>query len=96
MKTFITIVSILFSINSLACTSDIECGIGNVCVKAQGSYSINGICAHPTDEYGNSQPITPDSSDGPHEVNSCEFNTDCDVGYSCMKQAGQIDGICMK
>jgi hypothetical protein len=29
-------------------------------------------------------------------VDSCQFNTDCGIGYKCLKESGQLYGLCAK
>jgi hypothetical protein len=28
-------------------------------------------------------------------ANACQFDTDCEVGSKCLKQSGQLDGMCV-
>lgn len=85
-----------FTNTAAACTSDMECGLGNLCVKSSDSISMQGICVTPTDEFGTPETETTTSSSEPHEISGCEFDTDCDIGFSCMKRNGEMTGICMK
>lgn len=95
---YLIIFTCLFSTNLFACYSDTDCGVGNVCVKPQDSYSISGTCITPVDEHGNQDFDIQFEEEGigPREVQGCSFNTDCDVGFKCMKEAGQLDGICVQ
>jgi hypothetical protein len=92
----LSILMLTVSLNSLACTNDFQCGFGNKCVKPSGSYSMNGICVTPTDNYGNRDYSRSQSGYKPHEISGCKFNTDCNIGYSCVKRSGDIEGICVK
>ena len=90
----------VFSSNAFSCNSDYDCGYGNKCVKPEGTYSYLGSCVTPTNEYGqrdyNSSYNGWGSNSGPAVVSSCQFNTDCGIGFRCMKEAGQIYGLCSK
>jgi hypothetical protein len=92
----ILVVLILFFNNSLACTNDFQCGYGNKCVKPSDSIQMNGICVTPTDQFGNRTYDTQPQEIEPHEVKGCQFNTDCDIGFSCVKRSGEIYGDCLK
>lgn len=83
---------------SLACNNDFECGFGNKCVKPNDSISLQGICVTPTDQFGNRDYSTSYAAPSaePHEVEGCMFDTDCDIGFTCMKKAGELKGICIK
>ena len=100
MKNLLMISCALFSTMTLACNTDYECGYGNKCVKASGTSGFQGSCVTPTNEYGqrdyNASYDNWGSSYGPKEVSSCQFNTDCSIGYRCFKEAGQIYGLCSK
>lgn len=89
--------TLFFSMNLFACYSDYECGYGNVCVKPEGSYSLSGTCITPVDEFGNKNYGAPMGQEfGPHEIQGCSWNTDCEFGFKCLKEAGQLEGICVK
>jgi hypothetical protein len=91
------VVSTFLSSHAIAgCISDVQCGVGNKCVKASEDINITGICVTPTDEYGNREYDNSMSDDSPHEVAGCSFDTDCDIGFSCLKRSGQLEGICVK
>jgi hypothetical protein len=81
--------------SAYACINDIQCGVGNVCAKPAGAVSLQGVCVTPTDEYGNKTYPSP-STYGPREIGNCQFNSDCEFGFSCMKRFGEIYGICLK
>lgn len=66
-----------------SCMSDFDCGIGYVCAKKP--YSSNGVCMKSVDEHGvqkfdmpSMDSVGPNMSDG-----SCDFNTDCPIGFRC-------------
>jgi len=79
-----------------ACNSDFDCGFGNKCVKAKGDINITGICVTPTDQFRNKKYNYSAPSPQPQTVRNCSFNTDCGIGFSCVKRSGQIYGICVK
>lgn len=79
-----------------ACYSDFDCGIGGRCVKARGDINISGVCVTPSDNFGNPQIDTRPPSSQPRNISGCSFDTDCPIGFSCMKRSGQIYGICVK
>lgn len=78
------------------CINDFDCGIGNKCVQPDGAINpTQGICVSPT-ENGVSQPYIPDGSAMPHQVQSCQFDTDCELGYACIKRQGELSGVCVR
>jgi hypothetical protein len=81
---------------SAGCYSDFDCGFGNQCVKASGDINVTGVCVTPSDKFGRKtyEYSTPQSQ--PRNVGNCSFDTDCNIGFSCMKRSGQIYGICVK
>lgn len=90
-------IALFFSTNLLACYSDYQCGYGNVCVKPEGSYSLQGVCITPVDEFGNKDYGVPMNQEfGPRDIEGCSWNTDCEIGFKCLKEAGQLEGICVK
>jgi hypothetical protein len=97
-KIILSIFILIVSFNALACMNDFECGNGNKCVKPEDSININGTCVTPTDEFGNrdySAEASPPNIE-PHEVQGCMFDSDCDIGFSCMKKSEEIKGVCIK
>lgn len=78
------------------CYNDFECGYGNKCVKARGDTNITGVCITPSDQFGNNRPDYSPPGPEPRKVRGCSFDTDCDIGFSCLKRDGQIYGICVK
>lgn len=94
---YLTIGFLIFSTTTFACYSDYQCGFGNVCVKPEGSYSSTGVCISPVDEFGNKDyGARMEQEVGPREVEGCSWNTDCEIGFKCLKEAGQLEGICVK
>ncbi|MCK5073283.1 MAG: hypothetical protein KAQ98_07640 [Bacteriovoracaceae bacterium] len=81
------------------CYNDFDCGYGNKCVKAEGSYKLKGICVVPVNEYGQRDHSNSYNNWGkgtPTEITSCQFDLDCSVGFRCKKRHGEIYGICTK
>lgn len=78
------------------CYSDFDCGFGNKCVKPAGGISIDGVCVTPSDQFGNPRHSYDAPKSRPREVERCSFDTDCSIGFSCMKRSGEIYGICVK
>lgn len=78
------------------CYSDIECGVGNKCVKARGDINITGTCVTPSNNFGTPIIDTSTPRSQPRNVAGCSFDTDCPIGFSCMKRDFQIYGICVK
>ena len=78
------------------CYNDFECGYGNKCVKASRDINITGVCVTPSDQFGNARPDYSAPKPEPQKVRGCSFDTDCGIGFSCLKRNGQIYGICVK
>lgn len=78
------------------CYSDFDCGYGNKCVKASGDINITGVCVKPSDQFGNPKQDYSAPQPQPRKVRGCSFDTDCGIGFSCLKRSGQIHGICVK
>lgn len=78
------------------CYNDFDCGFGNKCVKASRDINITGVCVTPSDQFGNSRPDYSAPKPEPSKVRGCSFDTDCSIGFSCMKRNGQIYGVCVK
>jgi hypothetical protein len=92
----ISIFLILFiSSNAYGCMSDMQCGFGNQCVKPSDAVGLEGVCVTPTDEYGVPAPSYSMSPE-PHNISGCQFDTDCNPGFSCMKRSGELDGVCLR
>ncbi len=87
---------LILSYGANACINDFDCGAGNKCVQPEDAInSMQGICVTPTED-GVPQPYVPDGSATPHQVQGCEFDADCDPGYSCLKRAGELSGVCVR
>ena len=78
------------------CYNDFECGYGNKCVKASGDINIHGVCVRPSDQFGNPKPDYSAPQSQPQEIRGCSLDTDCGIGFSCLKRNGQLYGICVK
>lgn len=67
----------------LACSSSLECGLGEKCVKPGGSsaFSNDGQCINTG---GREMELT----------KSCDSNLDCNSGYKCTASFG--NGVCVK
>ncbi|MBL1258983.1 MAG: hypothetical protein COB33_000445 [Thiotrichaceae bacterium] len=86
-KLIITVSSLILlviSSASFACSSDYSCRAGYSCVKAPSK--SRGVCMKPVDEYGTRKYKQPDEgSIGPNFDldGQCGFNTDCPIGFRC-------------
>ena len=91
---------LLFANSAHPCQTDYDCGYGNKCVKPSGSYSLEGNCVVMTNQFGQQDYKASyqgwGSGNQPAQVRSCQFNTDCGVGFRCFKEDGQIYGLCSK
>lgn len=76
------------------CSSDYDCGYGNVCAKDSGAF--RGICAKAVTAYGvpTFQPPRTDSL-APGQ-GQCMFDTQCPMGFRCVKTSGGLRGNCLK
>ncbi|MFQ6002775.1 MAG: hypothetical protein ACE5KJ_03430 [Candidatus Zixiibacteriota bacterium] len=74
----------------IECYSNANCDIGERCFKAD--YNITGCCGRPVDKYGVWQYVPYTT----RKIPGCMFNTDCPIGFKCVKQAGQSRGVCIK
>jgi hypothetical protein len=75
------------------CSSDIECGPGNLCAKAE--LAMRGTCARAVDQSG----VPTFAPPRPNSIGSgegqCMFDTDCPVTFRCIKGSA-LRGNCMK
>jgi hypothetical protein len=88
--------TLCIGVANAGCYSDFDCGYGNKCVKASGDINITGVCVRPSDQFGNPKPDYSAPQPQPQKVRGCSFDTDCGIGFSCLKRNGQIYGICVK
>ena len=99
MKIGITTISLfvmLFSIPAFSCQFDTDCSVGSKCLKQSGK--LEGICAagmQPGNDY-DKKPYRDPLDISKKVGNTCSFDVDCGVGNRCVKQSGQIKGVCMK
>ena len=64
------------------CTSDYQCGVGEVCVKAP--YNVSGECMKEVNEWGNPTNAVPDPNSWKIKTEaSCSFDSDCGIGFRC-------------
>ena len=78
------------------CNTDLDCGLGNKCVKASRDNNITGVCVTPSDTLGNSRPNYSAPKAKPTNVRGCTVDVECNIGFSCLKRVGQIYGVCVK
>lgn len=89
------LIMMLFSNVAVACQFDTDCEVGSKCVKPQGG--IYGYCAggmnpgRSNDKQPTYNPLDYSKKQG----GTCQFNTDCGVGQKCLKESGNIYGVCM-
>lgn len=80
---------------SRECGSDYGCPYGSTCVKEQ--YQVHGFCAKNVNAYSIPTHTPPD----PNSVNvggegDCSWDTECAIGFKCVKSLGQLRGHCLK
>jgi len=98
MKTiFLSIVIpliIIISPHAIACSFDIDCGVGSKCVKQSGSlygWCVGGLNpGNQNDRRPARDPLDLTGKKG----NTCSFDIDCGVGGECVKGSG-IYGTCL-
>lgn len=77
------------------CYSDYDCEYGWKCVKDQ--YQMEGICAQKVNKYDLPVNTPPDpNSVMPGKKGDCQFDTNCPIGFECVKGDGQLYGHCFK
>lgn len=87
---------VLFPTAAFACSFDTDCQPGSKCVKARGQ--IYGVCmggmspGNRNDRQPVYSPLDPNRTTG----NTCSFSTDCGPGSVCVKERGQIYGVCLR
>lgn len=92
----IVVSSTTFAEPTQECTSDMQCGGGGrQCVRPRGSFA-KGRCIQPVNQYGMKLYELPPPSAGPREVAGCSLLTDCPIGFDCVKQPGELRGLCLK
>lgn len=85
---------------ALACQFNTDCNPGSKCMKQRGGF--DGVCVGGSfpgrpDNDRVSRPTYPNPLDyNRTEGNQCSFNTDCGPGSMCLKQAGRMNGVCVK
>lgn len=80
--------------NDPGCSSDTNCGYGRHCVKAQ--FESSGTCADVVNAAGVRIYARPRSdSAAPGKGDGCMFDTQCPVGFHCIK-GSSLHGNCMK
>ena len=89
----ILLIVLSFASGAVACQFDTDCAPGSKCLKAPGS--LYGICAEGIFP-GNDNDRVPVRHWNPLKAkvgNTCQFDTDCDIGGRCMKSRGSIYGV---
>ena len=77
------------------CASDYDCRYGQKCVK--GEHQFRGICAQPVDKLNLPTHHSPSTDSlGPGSQGNCHWNTDCGIGFKCVKQGSSLTGHCMR
>jgi len=87
---------LLYAIPAFPCQFDTDCSVGSKCLKKSGQ--LDGVCVagmQPGNDY-DKKPYR-DTLDISKKVgDTCSFDTDCGVGNSCVKEGGQLKGVCLK
>jgi hypothetical protein len=92
----VAVLSLLTPAPSAACSFDTDCKPGSCCLKKP--VQIYGVCVGGLFP-GNKNDRKPvyDPLDVKRSVgNTCSFDTDCGPGSSCVKEAGQLYGTCLR
>lgn len=96
MKKLFLLIIFFISQTAFACMGNYDCDMGQICVKAQGNVGMDGVCVTPTDRWGNPSNRIPSPSVSPETVRGCMYDTQCGIGGQCVKQSGDMYGICMR
>jgi len=91
---FIFLVFFLTSSSLAACEFDTDCAVGSVCIKS--GMNIYGVCAggmNPGNS-NDSQPVYKPLDVVGTYGNTCQFDTDCGPGKSCLKSSFSLYGVC--
>jgi len=78
-----------------SCQFDTDCSVGSRCLKGDGQ--IYGYCAggmspgNSNDQQPAHNPLDPIGTTG----RTCQFDVDCGPGHACLKESGQIQGVCL-
>jgi len=77
------------------CASDFECMYGSKCLKGFGQ--MQGACAQAVDQLG-VPTFAPPSTESvmPGQGGDCSFDTECSIGFRCLKPPAQLRGFCVK
>ncbi len=81
------------SAQASGCSSDFNCGFGNVCVKP--NFSTTGRCARAVNSVGVQTLQAPDPASIAPKMprrSECRFDTDCPISFSC----DVASGACLK
>ncbi len=79
-----------------ACSYDLECGIGAVCIKPGGSLSLRGVCGTIVDESGRQLPTNWNVNIGPRDVQHCRTRVECPPGFQCRSVNHLGQGVCSR